>query len=349
MDWNQIWGNIKNFFVGNGWAILGFFVTLIFGLIIIKIIIKSIKKILSKTKMEKIAQKFLMSILKVSLYLILVIILLAELGISITGIVAALSAAVLAIGLALQNSLSNLANGIIIISGKMFKEGDYISVNGIEGTVKNINLLATTVVTSDNKSITLPNSDIVNNPTTNYDAFKKRRVDIFLDISYDTDIEKAKSIILDVAKSDGRIYLDPAPTCKIKALQSNSIQLVVNAWVDSEDYWDVYYYLIDKIFNEFKKNKVKIPFNQIEVRMRNDKVSMPYDKKPLPERKEKERPLIESKNLFDIVDEKLNKKIKSHSKKGEKRLSKLQKKKEKNGQHENEHKKDKSEDNLNEI
>lgn len=328
MDWGAIWQDIKDFFTGNGWAILGLFVTLIVGFIIVKLLIKLCRKLLSKTKLERIAQKFILSIVKVALYLIWILILLSELGISITGIVAALSAAVLAVGLALQDSLANLANGIIIVSGKFFKEGDYINVEGVEGVVKNINLLSTTILTNDNKTITLPNSHIVNNPMTNFNREKTRRVDFEFDVAYDTDIQKAKQIIDEVVKSDGRIYLDPKPFVGLKSLNDNSIKIVLNVWVDGEDYWNVYYYIMETMFNEFKKNDISIPFNQLEVRLRNDDVKMPFDASPLPVRIEKNRQQEKKQNLFEKGIENL-KKVGKHQKKAEKELKKLQKQQEK--------------------
>lgn len=328
MDWGAIWQDIKDFFTGNGWAILGFFVTLIVGFIIVKLLIKLCRKLLAKTKLERIAQKFILSIIKVALYLIWILILLSELGISITGIVAALSAAVLAVGLALQDSLANLANGIIIVSGKFFKEGDYIYVDGVEGTVKNINLLSTTILTSDNKTITLPNSHIVNNPMTNFNREKTRRVDLEFDVAYDTDVEKAKSVINEVVQSDGRIYLEPKPFMGLKSLNENSIKIVLNVWVDNEDYWDVYYYLIENIFNQLKKNNISIPFNQLEVRLRNDEAKMPFDPTPLPVRIEKVRKQEKKQNIFEMGLESI-KNHKKHQKKAEKELKKLQKQQEK--------------------
>lgn len=328
MDWGAIWQDIKDFFTGNGWAILGFFVTLIVGFIIVKLLIKLCRKLLSKTKLERIAQKFILSIVKVALYLIWILILLAELGISITGIVAALSAAVLAVGLALQDSLSNLANGIIIVSGKFFKEGDYINVEGVEGVVKNINLLSTTILTNDNKTITLPNSHIVNNPMTNFNREKTRRVDFEFDVAYDTDVEKAKSVINEVVQSDGRIYLEPKPFMGLKSLNENSIKIVLNVWVDNEDYWDVYYYLIENIFNQLKKNNISIPFNQLEVRLKTDEAKMPFDPTPLPVRIEKVRKQEKKQNIFEMGLESI-KNHKKHQKKAEKELKKLQKQQEK--------------------
>ncbi len=323
IDWAGIWETIKNFFISKGWNILGFFAALILGFIVVKVLIKIIRKLFAKTKLEKIAQKFLLSIIKFLLWLVYIIMLLSILGVSITGIIAALSAAVLAVGLALQSSLSHLANGIIIVSGKMFKEGDYVNVNGVEGKVKNINLLATTILTNDNKTITIPNSNVVNNPLTNYTAEKKRRVDLQFDVSYDSDILKAKKIIFDVVKSDGRIYLDPEPFCKVDSLKESSVSLTLRAWCDTEDYWDVYFYLLENIFNEFKRNKISIPFNQLEVRVLKEQTKAAFDKTPLPKRVEKVRKEEEKHGLSALAENLIH--SKKNEKKANKKLEKLEK------------------------
>ena len=133
MNWAEIWESIKNFFTNNYVGIIKFFAVLIIGIIVIKIVLNITKRIMRRTKMEKVTQSFLYGILKFCLYLLLILTLLSILGISISGIITALSALVLAIGMALQNNISNLANGIVIISSHMFKKGDYISVDGVEG------------------------------------------------------------------------------------------------------------------------------------------------------------------------------------------------------------------------
>ena len=184
MNWAELWEKIKNFFTNNYINIIKFFAVLVIGIIVIKITLNIIKRIMKKTKMEQVTQSFLHGILKFCLYLVLLLILLSIMGISINGIITALSALVLAIGMALQSNISNLANGIVIISSHMFKKGDYISVDGVEGSVYDINFLFTTIMTTDNKKITLPNSTIVNNSVTNYGANVTRRVDFNFDVAY---------------------------------------------------------------------------------------------------------------------------------------------------------------------
>ncbi len=324
MDWQGIWNTIKNFFVSNAWDILLFFAVFLLGLILIKIIMKMLDKILSKTRMEKIAQHFLLAIIKFIFYFIWVLALLSIIGINISGIITAFSALVLAIGMALQNLIANLANGIVIVSSHMFKKGDYIIVGGQEGSITEINFLFTTIMTVDNKKITIPNSTIVNSSVVNAGANDRRRVDFTFSVAYETDCEKVKKIVTDVMASDGRVYLDPAPFCKLKTLGASSIDFFANCWCDTEDYWNVYYYVMENVYNEFKRNDISIPYNQLEVRNRTDKVVMPYQKAKLPARVEKVREEHHEHGLFSLGAEhsKLDKKEKKEAAKHEKEEAK---------------------------
>ena len=251
--------------------------------------------------MEKITQTFLMSIIKFTLYILLILIVASTLGIPTTGIVALLTACTLAISLSLQDSISNLANGIVIITTKPFKEGDYVNVQGNEGKVRAIKMLTTTIVTNDNKEVIIPNSNIVTNEIINYSSMPKRRVDFSFDVAYESDIKKVRDIIEKVILSDGRVYTDPAPFITLKSLDSSSINFFANCWVDNADYWPVYYYVLNTVFNEFKKENISIPYNQLEVRVREDNVVMPVDKTPLQNREEKVRVSEEKHDLLDII------------------------------------------------
>lgn len=313
MDWQGMWNQIINFFKDNVWNIIYFFAILVIGFIIVKILVNITRRTLAHTKMEKIAQQFLVAIVKFILYLVWILILLSRIGIQITGIVTALSAVLLAVGMALQSNISNLANGIIIISTHLVKKGDYIIVDGVEGSVTNVNFLFTTLTTKDNKKVTIPNSSLVNGSVTNLGANPKRRVDFTFSVAYETDTELVKKVVTDVMKSNGNVYLDPEPFCKLKTLGASSIDFFANCWVDSEDYWDVYYYIMENVYNEFKRNKISIPFTQIEMRERKDRVVMPVNKTPLPKRVEKQRKPAEEK--FDLENADLKKIIKERKRK----------------------------------
>ncbi len=311
MDWNKIWDNITTFFTDNFWNIVIFFAVLAIGIIVIKVALNLINKVMSKTKIEKVTQGFLYHVIKFVLYLIFVLILLNLVGVSITGMLTTISAMVLAVGMALQNLITNVANGIVIVTMSMFKKGDYIVVSGVEGSIDDINFLFTTIITPDNKKITIPNSSILNNPVTNYGARPIRRVDFNFEVAYESDVELVRYIILNVIKSNGKVHLEPKePFCKLKTLEANGIKFFANCWVDSEDYWDVYYYVMENVFNEFKKSNISIPYAQLEIRERKDEVVMPIVDTHL-ERQEKVRSRkrkvdLETMDLLAVFNKKKN-------------------------------------------
>lgn len=299
MDWNAIWQSIVGFFQNNGWNIVLFFVVMAFGIIAVKLLLNITRRILNRTKMEKIAVGFILAILKFLLYLLLVVALLSIIGIEISGIVTALSAVFLSVGLALQNTISNVANGIIIVSSKMFKKGDYIAVDGVEGSVTQINFLYITLMTPDNKRITLPNNILLNGVVTNYDSNNTRRVNFTFEVGYDNDVEQVKSLVIDCMKSNGLVLLDPAPFCRLKSLGASNLEFTARCWCDREDYWTVYFDLTETVFNEFKRHNINIAYDQIEIRERTDNPANPINGDGLPERREK----IRKKNKhFDLED-----------------------------------------------
>ena len=296
----EFWNKIVDFFENQTLRKIVLFVAILFiGIIVIKVLMATIRKILGGTKMEKIAQQFLCTILKFVMWLALILILLSTMGFNVTGLLTALSAVILAVGMALQNAIANVANGIIIISSHMFKKGDYIIVNGVEGNITDINFMFTTLITVDNRKVTMPNTSIINNNVTNLGAYPKRRVDFTFSVAYESDVELVKKVVTDVMKSDGRVYLDPAPFCRLKTLNSSSIDFFSNCWCDNADYWDVYYYIVENVYNEFKRNNISVPFNQIEMRERKDEVKMPVLGTGLPARVEKERKVEHEHSLKD--------------------------------------------------
>ncbi len=297
MNWQLIWHNIVDFFRGNVWNIVTFIVVLVFGVIAVKLSINILRRMLRRTRMEPIAVGFIMAIVKFLLYLVLFLVLLEILGIGITWIVTAFSAAFLAIGLALQNNISNLANGIIIVSGGMFKKGDYISVDGVEGSVAQINFLYITLITPDNKRITIPNNKILNDIVTNYDSNNTRRVNFEFEVGYDNDVEKVKQTVIECMKSNGLVRLDPEPFCRMKSMGDNNLLFVARCWCDREDYWMVYFDITETVFNEFKRRGINIDYNQVEVRQRTDSPASPVNGTGLPARVEKKR---KNKHHFDL-------------------------------------------------
>ena len=288
-DWSKMWNQITDFFSSNVWNIIRFFSVLAIGIIVIFLIMFLVRRAMTFHKVDRLAIRFVSTILRFTLWLVLILILLRTVGLEITGLTTAISAVVLAIGMALKDNISNVANGLLLVTSKKYKTGDYVIVGGVEGSIEEISLMFTCLRTPDGKQIMMPNSTMVNSQVTNVGAYPKRRINITLPVPYEADVELVKKIVIDSMKSDGRVYLDPAPFCRLKTFSSSSIDFFCNCWVDSGDYWDVYYYLMETIFNELKRNGISIPFNQIEVRQRTDVVTPIVHGDKLQNRVEKKR------------------------------------------------------------
>lgn len=253
--------------------ILDFFVNVLIGIVIliagrflIKYLIKAINKFFTKARMEVSIQKFLISLIRALLYILLIIIVCNQIGINTTSFIAVLGSAGLAIGLAMQGSLSNFAGGILILILKPFKVNDYIIDNssGKEGTVKKIDLFYTSLITPDNKSITIPNGTLANSAVTNVTAYDKRRLDLNISINYDADIKLVKSILTNVIEENVLILKEEKSSVFISSLGENQIIMGIRVWVNTSDYWDLNYELNEKIKEEFEKLNIQIPFRPFE-------------------------------------------------------------------------------------
>lgn len=258
---SKLWSNFLDYLP----TLLLAIVVYIVGCIINKIIMSILSKGLDRSRIDKTVHGFLKSFVKVVLLCIIIIIVLSILGIPMTSIIAVVGSAGIAIGLALQSSLANIAGGVIVLMGKNFRVGDYVSINGTEGTVREITIFSTNIVSVDNKSIYIPNGTVSNATIINYTREKSRRVDHVISISYNNDAKKAISVISEVIKNNTLILSDPEPFVRITAFSSSSIDIVVRVWVNSADYWDVYFALLEDIKEAFDENDIVIPYNQLDV------------------------------------------------------------------------------------
>ncbi len=237
------------------------------GKIVIGILMKIVKKFFKRANIEISVQKFLISLVRAILYFILFIILCNQVGIQTTSFVALLSTASLTIGLALQGSFSNFAGGVLILLIKPFKVGDYIvdGSSGTEGTVQKIDLFYTMIVTPDNKLITIPNGNLSNTHITNASAFEKRRVDITVGISYESDMELAKQTVRFVGMQEPARLMEEDVFVGIKALAESEVTIVLRVWVKTEDYWNAYFRMNEELKKELDKVGIEIPYNQLDV------------------------------------------------------------------------------------
>ena len=225
------------------------------------------RRLMAKSGMDTMLASFLSNIAHILLVAFVIIAALGRLGIQTTSLVAIVGAAGLAIGLSLQNSLANFASGVLIIAFRPFKVGDYVEAGGISGVVEEILIFATRLRTGDNKTIIVPNSSITGNTITNYNARDTRRVDMLFSISYNDDIKKAKRILLEIINGDQRVLQDPAPVIAVSELGSSSINLIVRPWVNSADYWNLYWDMLEAVKLRFDEEDISIPYPQQDVHL----------------------------------------------------------------------------------
>ena len=224
-------------------------------------------KIMEGRGMDIMLATFLSSIIHILLVVFVVIAALGQLGIQTTSLIAVVGAAGLAIGLALQSSLANFASGVMIIALRPFKVGDFVEAGGISGVVEGIQIFSTQMRTGDNKSIIVPNGSITSSTITNYSAKDTRRVDMVFGISYDDDIKTAKQVLQDLVKADDRILDDPAPVIAVSELADNSVNFIVRPWVNTADYWNVYWDMTEAVKQRFDAEGLHIPYPQRDVHL----------------------------------------------------------------------------------
>lgn len=275
---NQIVSNLKQW-TGEGaleklWehlpSIIIAVLTLVLGFILAKAVAKLVVKGMRKRGMDPSVYRFVETIVKVMIMVVVVISALSSLGVNISSFIAALASVGVAIGLGLQNSVSQFASGIMIIFNKPFKKGDFVEIKGVSGSVSEINIMYTVLLSPDNKRIIMPNSDITSNHIINYSAEENRRCDLTFSISYADDISKAKSIVLSQVAQLETVLNDPEPVVLVSAQEASSVQLTLRCWCLNDNYWDVYFSLQENIKLAFDENKISIPFNQLDVHVINE-------------------------------------------------------------------------------
>ncbi|MBT8380985.1 MAG: mechanosensitive ion channel [Ignavibacteria bacterium] len=250
-----------------GLQVVGAIATIIIGIWIAKLISKFVGRLLKKKDVDETLSKFLVSLVKIGLITFVIISAAAQIGIQTASFVAVIGAVGLAIGFALQGSLSNLAAGVMLIIFKPVKVGDYIDGGGAEGVVESVGIFVTTLVTLDNKVVYIPNATLTSSNITNLTEKDKRRVDMVFGISYSDDIDKARSAINEVVTNNSKILKDPKPDVLVSELGDSSVNFNVRPWVNTADYWDVYFNVHEQIKKKFDEQKISIPFPQRDVHM----------------------------------------------------------------------------------
>lgn len=238
-------------------------------------LIRKLRKILGNIFIRKNTDatiaSFLQSIAGIAMTIVLVIITIGVLGIDTTSFAALLAGGGMAIGMALNGTVQNFAGGIMILIFKPFKAGDYIEAQGYSGTVSEVTITSTKLVTTDNRVIIIPNGVMSNGIVNNFSHQTRRRVDLTVDVEYGSSSEAVKAVLMRIIEEENRIINDPAaPFIALSALKDSSVQFTIRVWVKADDYWGVFFDMTEKIYNELPKNGIQFPFPQLDVNIKQN-------------------------------------------------------------------------------
>lgn len=241
---------------------------------IIKLITKMVRRSMERAGADEGVKQFVVPVVKYALYVLLVFIIMGLFGIATTSAVAVLSSAGVAIGLALQGSLSNFAGGVLILMLKPFRVGDYIieDSNKNEGTVSEISIFYTKLLTGDNKVIVIPNGTLSNSSLTNVTNMDRRRIDLVIGIGYEADIREAKEVLLKLANEEPKKLPDEDAMVFVNNLGESSVDMGVRIWVRAEDYWTVRWRMLENIKYALDEKGISIPYPQIDVQIKDKEV-----------------------------------------------------------------------------
>ena len=250
-------------------SILRILFTIVAGLVAMRVIMKIVDKTLEKSQSVNALSKYIRSVVHVLLWFVLVLSVADSMGIKITSLIAMFGVAGLAVSLALQNTLSNLAGGVMLLVTKPFDVGDFVETNGVSGTVEAIGLAYSTLATGDNKEVFIPNSEISSAKITNYNRLGKRRVDMTFTASYDAPTKTVKTAIEEALANYPQIHQDPAPAIRLSNYGASSIEYIVRVWVDSSEYWTVYYGVMEDVREAFDRHNVEMTYDHLNVHVLN--------------------------------------------------------------------------------
>ncbi len=264
--WSELKTGLSQGFISTVLSVLAALLILFVGLKLIRWLVSHFKKSRAAKRLDPTVLSFLVSVLNIGAILLLAVLIASVVGVSSASIVAVLGSVSLAIGLALQGSLANFAGGVMILLFKPFVIGDYIELKtGETGTVTDISIFYTTLLTVDNRRLVIPNGAVSNASVTNYTAMPQRRVDLEFSVAYDSDAALVKRLILETAAQDPRIQKDPAPFARMTRMDASALVFTFRGWCETGDYWEVYFDLCERVKAAFDANGVAIPFPQMDV------------------------------------------------------------------------------------
>ncbi len=268
---NTVWQKILNFFTTYGWKIVTVILVIIAGIFLIKLLNRLVRKLFKRRHIDDIVSYFVTSVINIVMIIVLIVAVFDIIGISTAPFVAVLGTVGLALALSLQDSLSNIASGVVIIVTKPFRKGDYIASGNIEGSVDKITMLTTHLITADNKKVIIPNNKVAKTEITNFSILDLRRVDLKCNIEFDADIPKVRKIIEEILNKHEMIIKTPEPTVKLVEVTDNSLIFNIRVWVKTPDYWTVSYDLRESIYIMLKEKGYNIPYQKLNVKLVENK------------------------------------------------------------------------------
>ncbi len=235
------------------------------GILAIRLLMKMVDRMLERSKSVAAIKPYIHTAVNIFLWVLLALMLAGTLDVDVTSIIAMLSVAGLAVCMALQNTLSNLAGGLVLLVTKPFVVGDYVEADGISGTIAAVDMSYTTFVTPDNKEIFVPNSQLSATKITNYNRLGRRRMDVTLTASYDAPTAQVRAAIEEALAAIPGILDDPAPVVYLSEYQSSSIEYLTRLWTAADDYWTVYYALLEGVRESFARHGVEMTYDHLNV------------------------------------------------------------------------------------
>ncbi len=236
------------------------------GVLVIRLLMKLFDKALERSRLQRTANSMLRSGMKLLLYFLLGLMVCSQLGVDVSSLVALLSVVSLAISLAVQGALSNTVGGVMLLATHPFAAGDYVEIGAIGGTVLEVGLTYTKLVTPDNKVISIPNSTATTQEITNFSASGSRRVEFFVSASYDSPAAAVKQALLEAAAVEA-VLPEPAPFVGVQSYDDSAIAYVLRIWCQSQDYWDVYYAVNERIKEQFDEAGIVMTYPHLNVHL----------------------------------------------------------------------------------
>lgn len=261
---------VLNWATTSGIRVLVALIILFISFRIVNVIGRKIEKAGNSGKLDKTLAKVFAYIFKLGLKVVIGVSLIGYVGIDTSGLTALIASFGVCVGLAVNGALSNLAGGVLIIVTRPFKVDDYIEAQGVSGTVDEIRITSTKIITPDNKVIYIPNGALSSGTIVNYSERDTRRVEHTFSIAYENDATAAMELLKSIVNSHELVLQDPAPTVRMSSHGESSINIVVRAWTKSSDYWTVHFDLLETVKAEFDKAGISIPYNQLDVHIKND-------------------------------------------------------------------------------